>query len=247
MSAVTGAVRTSPTAHTVRRLGGALLRLGRWFWLVAVLAVVVANVVGWVTLGSTDVSIAVYARQASTWFPFSLAIMLVSAYLRVHVASGMTRRTFVRAALVVQVAAGVAYAALLTVLVLVERAVHDVLGWDSVITEVMVVGAEAPTWALLVDVAVPCVVANLVGLLVGAVYLRGGSWWGTLTLPLTVGPLLVLLYAPGARLMALPGPWTSASDVQALVLFAGLGLALSVVAALIFTAVARRAPVGATP
>lgn len=247
MSAATAPARTSPTVHTVRRLGGALLRLGRWFWLVAVLVVVAANVVGWVTHGSTDVSIAVYARQASTWFPFSLAIMLVAAYLRVHVASGMTRRTFVRAALVVQVAAGVAYAAALTVLVLVERAVHDALGWGSAITEVMVVGADAATGSLLVDVAVPCVVANLTGLVVGAVYLRGGSWWGTLTLPLTVGPLVVLLYAPGARLIGLPGPWTSASDAQALASFAGLGVALSVVAALVFVAVAGRAPVGARP
>ncbi|ADG75991.1 hypothetical protein Cfla_3109 [Cellulomonas flavigena DSM 20109] len=247
MSASAAAVRPSPTAHTVRRLGAALVRLGRWFWLIVALAVVVANVVGWATRGSTDVSIAVYARQASTWFPFSLAIMVVSAYLRVHVASGMTRRTFVRAALVVQVAAGAVYAVALTALVLVERAVHDALGWDSVITEVLVVGAAEPTWALLVDVAVPCVVANLAGLVVGAVYLRGGSWWGTLTLPLTVGPLLVLLYAPGARLRGLPGPWTSASDAEALVAFAGLGAALAVAAALVFTVVAGRAPVPARP
>ena len=247
MSVATAPARPSPTVHTVRRLVGALLRLGRWFWLIAVLAVVVANVVGWVTHGSTDVLIAVYARQAATWFPFSLAIMLVAAYLRVHVASGMTRRTFVRAAVLVEVAAGVAYAVALTALVLVERAVHDALGWGSAITEVMVVGTDAATAALLVDVAVPCVVGNLVGLVVGAVYLRGGSWWGTLTLPLTVGPLVVLLYAPGARLMELPGPWTSASDAQALASFAGLGAALSVVAVLVFVAVAGRAPVTAKP
>lgn len=241
------AARPSPTVHTVRRLGAALLQLARWFWLIAVVAVVAANVVGWATRGSTDVLIAPYARQASTWFPFSLAAMLVTAYLRVHVASGMTRRSFVRAAVVVQVAAGVAYALVLTALVLVERAVHDALGWRATITEVMVVGASAPTWAMLVDVAVPCVVGNLTGLLVGVAYLRGGSWWGTLTLPLTVGPLAFLLYAPGARLLGFPGPWTDVSDGQALVSFVAVGVVAALAVALVFAAVARRVPVGSKP
>ncbi|UZN02827.1 hypothetical protein [Cellulomonas sp. S1-8] len=240
------ATRPSPTAHTVRRLAAALLQLARWFWLIAVVVIVLANVVGWATHGSTDVSIAVYARQACTWFPFSLSIMLVNAYLRVHVASGMTRRTFVRAALVVEVVAGIVYAVLLTSLVLIERAVHDSLGWTSTITEVQLADASAPAWALLVDLAVPFVLANLSGLVVGVVYLRGGAWWGTLTLPLTVGPLLVLLYAPGLRLMSLPGVWTTVSDLQALGFAAGLGVALSVLTALVFASVAGRAPVTAT-
>lgn len=245
MTAVTAA-RPSPTAHTVRRLATALLQLARWFWLLAVLVIVLANVIGWVTAGATDVSIAVYARQASTWFPFSLSIMLVSAYLRVHVASGMTRRTFARAALLVQVVAGLAYAAALTSLILLERAVHDALGWRSAITEVQITDASSPAWALFVDLAVPFVLANLCGLVVGVVYLRGGAWWGTLTLPLTVGPLAVLLYVPGARLMSLPGIWTSTSDLQAVALSSGIGLVLSVLSAVVFTSVARRAPLAAT-
>ncbi|GIG40813.1 hypothetical protein [Cellulomonas phragmiteti] len=239
--------RPSPTAHTVRRLGAALLRLAGWFWALAVVVIVLANVVGWATRGSTDVSIAVYARQASTWFPFSLGIMLVSAYLRVHVASGMTRRTFVRAALVVQVAAALGYAAVLTLLVLVERAVHDALGWDSVITEVQLADASAPPWALLGDLAVPLVLANLSGLLVGIVYQRGGAWWGTLTLPLTVGPVVAALYVPGLRLMEVPGLWTTASDAQVLVLAVALGAVLAVLTASAFSLLARGAPVAAKP
>lgn len=237
--------RPSPTVHTVRRLAAAMLRLARWFWLLAVVVVALANVVGWVTAGATDVSIAVYARQASTWFPFSLSIMLVSAYLRVHVASGMTRRTFARAALVVQVVSGLVYAAALTGLVLLERAVHDALGWGSAITEVQITDASSPVWALLVDLAVPFVLAHLTGLVVGVVYLSGGAWWGTLTLPLSVGPLLVVLYVPGARLMSLPGIWTTTSDLQALALSSGVALVLCVLAAAVFTSVARRAPVTA--
>ncbi|MBO3087957.1 hypothetical protein [Cellulomonas dongxiuzhuiae] len=247
MTAAVAPPRVSPTVHTARRLAVALLQMAGWFWGVAVVAIAAGNVIGWAVAGATDVSIAIYARQAATWFPFSLAIMLVAAYLRVHVAAGMTRRTFVRAVLVVEVAAGLAYAAILTTVVLVERAVHDALGWDSVITEVQLADASSPVWALFLDQAVPFVLGNLSGLLVGVVYLRGGAWWGTLTLPLTVGPLLASLYVGGARLMELPGIWTTATDTQALLLLVGLGAALCLVTALVFAAVARRAPVTARP
>ena len=240
--AATPVARRSATAHTVHRLGATLLRLGRWFWAIAVLVVAAANVVGWATTGSTDVSIAVYARQASTWFPFSLAIMVVAAYLRVHVASGMTRRTFVRAALLVQVAAGVGFALALTALVLLERAVHDALGWGSRITEVQIADETSPVGVLLLDLAVPFVMANVAGLLVGVVYLRGGAWWGTLTLPLTVGPLVVALYAPGARLLEAPGLGTDLTEGQYLALSVGLCLLVTAVSAAVFAALALRTP-----
>ncbi|MBD7919987.1 hypothetical protein H9657_17080 [Cellulomonas sp. Sa3CUA2] len=247
MTAAVAPPRVSPTAHTARRLAVALLQMAGWFWGIAIVAIVAGNVIGWAVAGATDVSIAIYARQAATWFPFSLAIMLVAAYLRVHVAAGMTRRSFVRAALVVEVGAGLAYAAVLTALVLAERAVHDALGWDSVITEVQVSDASSPVWALFLDQAVPFVLGNLSGLLVGVVYLRGGAWWGTLTLPLTVGPLAVSMYLGGARLMELPGIWTTASDTQVLLLGAGVGAVFCLVTALVFAGLARRAPVTARP
>lgn len=236
------APRPSVMRHTVRRLAAALLRMAAWFWGIATVVVGLANVVGWLTAGATDVSIAVYARQAGTWFPFSLGIMLVAAYLRVHVASGMTRRTFVRAALLVQVAAAVGYALVLTALVLLERAVHDALGWESVIGEVMAAGSASPTWELLVDLAVVFVAGNMSGLLVGVVYQRGG-WSGTLTLPLTVGPLLALMYAAGPRMLDLPGFWSDVSTTELLGLTAAAGVLLAVAYGALFAVLARRAPV----
>ena len=240
------AVRPSPTAHTARRLGGALARLAVIFWSIAVVAVVVANLVGWRVAGATDVSIAAYARQASVWFPFSLAIMLVAAYVRVHIASGMTRRTFVRAALLVEVAAGVAYAVVLTVLVLLERAVHDALGWESVITEVQLTDETSSLWAMLVELAVLFVVGNLSGLLVGAVYHRFGGWVGTLSLPLTVGPVAALLFVPGARLVELSGIGAT-SGIGHLGLVVGVGLALGAVTAAVFAALVRRLQLAPAP
>ena len=54
------------------------------------------------------------------------------------------------------------------------------------------------------------VVAYLSGLLVGITYQRAGGWWGTLALPLTVGPILVVsaLFAQDA------GPFSTSALVR---------------------------------
>lgn len=245
MTAAVTPRRTTPTRHAARCLGRALLQMAGWFWLIALVAIVLGNVIGWRVAGATDVSIAAYARQGATWFPFSLAIMLVSAYLRVHVASGMTRRSFVRAALLVEVAAGLGYAAVLTATIHLERAVHDALGWGSRITEIQLAEAESSAGVLFLDLAVPFVLGNLAGLLVGIAYQRGGGWWGTLTLPLTVGPLAAALYLGGARLMEVPGFWSTATDDEFVLVLVGAGVALCVVTGAAFSLLARRAPLTA--
>ncbi|MBO0923595.1 hypothetical protein J1G44_03755 [Cellulomonas sp. zg-ZUI199] len=242
----TVATRPSPTVRTARVLGAVLLSMAGIFWALAVVAVVIATLVVWRVNGSADVSIAVYARQAATWFPFSLGIMLVGAYLRVHIASGVTRRTFVRAALLVELAAGVGYAAVFTALVLLERAVHDALGWESVITEIQLADESASTGAMLLELSVTFVVANLSGLLVGAVYLRFGAWVGTLTLPLTVGPLVLLLYIPGARYVDLPGIWTTTAAGH-LALAVGVGVVLAAAMAAVFAALVERLQLAPAP
>ncbi|MBO0899126.1 hypothetical protein J1G43_04000 [Cellulomonas sp. zg-ZUI22] len=242
----TAATRPSPTVRTARVLGAVLLSMAGIFWALAVVAVVIATLVVWRVNGSADVSIAVYARQAATWFPFSLGIMLVGAYLRVHIASGVTRRTFVRAALLVELAAGVGYAAVFTALVLLERAVHDALGWESVITEIQLADESASTGAMLLELSVTFVVANLSGLLVGAVYLRFGAWVGTLTLPLTVGPLVLLLYIPGARYVDLPGIWTTTAAGH-LALAVGVGVVLAAAMAAVFAALVERLQLAPAP
>lgn len=238
--------RTSPTAHTVRQLADALLVMGAWFWGIALAAVVVGNLVGWLVADGTDVSIAIYARQGAMWFPFSLGIMLVAAYLRVHVAAGMTRRTFVRATLLVEVGAGVAYAAVLTALVLAERAVHDALGWESAITEIQLTDESSAAWAMCLELAVTFVVANLSGLLVGVTYQRLGGWWGTLALPLTVGPLVVTQYVGGARFVDLPGIWTT-TEAGTLALGVVVGLVLAVAMGTVYAVLTRRLQLAPNP
>lgn len=192
--------RPSPFAHALRRQLAVALFLAGWFWAIAAVCLVTATLVVWAVNGSVDVAIAVYARQASTWFPFSQAILLVAALLRPHVAAGMTRRTFVRASLVTAVLTGLLYSAVLVGLLLLERAVHDAVGWDTVITEVGLAATGSSVATLVLDLVPSLVVANLSGLLVGIVYQRAGGWWGTVTLPLTVAPILAT--------WALAGTWT---------------------------------------
>lgn len=246
MSATVAAARpVSPTRHTVHRLAALSLFLAAWFWAIAVVAVVLATLVAWLVNGRVDVSIAVYARQAAIWFPFSQAIMVVAAYLRVHVASGMTRRTFARAALLVTTLSALGYAVVLTALVLAERALHHALGWQATVTEVQLADAASPAWMQLVDLAVPFVVGNLSGLVVGVVYQRLGGWWGTLALPLTVGPVLLTAYVGSAGLAGLPGVPTT-TDAGHLALTGALGIVLAAALATVFAVTTRRLPLSAT-
>ena len=237
--------RRSPLVSTVRRLGAHQLRMLGWFWLIAVPCLVLATVVVDRVLGSVDVAVSLYARQAAIWFPFSQAIVLVVGTLRVAVASGRTRRTFARATLVVCALNGLAYALVLTGMALAERAVHGSLGWESVITDAQLATEASPAWVLLLDLAITFVTANLAGLLVGIVYLRVGSGWATLALPLTVGPIIVVQYVSGGWVGPLPigGVSSTAGQVTAAAVAATVVIALTAAA---YAALVRTVPIRTT-
>ena len=124
----TTAARPGALRHTAARLAAANLTLLVWFWACTVPVVVLARVLVDRWLDADDVSVVLYARHAAIWFPFSQVIGLVAPYLRMHVAAGMTRRTFARATVLVAVGTGAAYGVALTVLALGERGVHTALG-----------------------------------------------------------------------------------------------------------------------
>ncbi|MBO9568172.1 MAG: hypothetical protein J7503_05040 [Cellulomonas iranensis] len=235
--------RTSPALHVARRQGVAALRLAAWFWPIALLALAAATATAWVVAGRVDVSIAVHGRQALVWFLFSQAIQVAATYPRVHVAAGMTRRSLVRGTLLASGATGVAYALVLTGVVLLERWLHGLAGWGSVLREIQLAGADAPPWALPVDTVVLTLLAITTGLLVGITYQRWGAW-ATLTLPLTVGPLLALLYLGIAPTGDVPGLGQIAPRaLVGLVGVVGVVVVLAVAAA--FAVIARRLPLSA--
>lgn len=170
-------------------------RLARWFWSLAVVVTV-----GWIAAlavpsdrtapGQTTSSVVGYMWQAAMWLPFSVFIGLSLVYLPVHVAAGLTRRTLARGALVAAVGTAALYGGAFAALFLAERAVYGALGWTWQFADLS--PDSATVAAFLVAMAVMFLVAYVSSLLVAMVYLRGGGWWGTLTLPVTVGPFVVL-------------------------------------------------------
>jgi len=194
MSATTAspALRWSTVTLTARWLLRQHLRIALWAVAIVLLAVTVA--VGLVDrYGSVDISIVQFARQGFVWFPFSMAIMMSAGFLNVHVASGLTRRSLGWASIAVGLGMAGFYTVVMTAALQLERAVYGSRGWAQQITDNAPVFADTSQvgW-ILVDVGLLFASAQLSGLLVGISYYRLGGWWGTLVLPLTVGPVLVV-------------------------------------------------------
>ncbi|WP_448058765.1 hypothetical protein [Cellulomonas hominis] len=183
--------RRGSVARTVRHLLAVHLVLSAWFWGIGVV-VLAAVVVVVDRFGSIQTSMVQYAQQASMWFPFSLAVLTVSTALAPHVAAGMTRRSFAWATVTVAVVQGVAYAAVTGVLLAVEGLVYRAQGWPHTVEDSLL-GWDGDGARIAVHYLVLLVLAPLSGLLVGVVYYRAGGWWGTIALPFTAGPLLLVM------------------------------------------------------
>lgn len=186
--------RRSPYLRTLLCWVRAQGKLAGWFagilaalWVGAVLAV---N-----AFGTIEMSIMQFARQgAGVWFPFSIAVSFCAAALGPHVAAGMTRRVFAQAAISTAVVMAAFYGSMITLGFVIERTVYRANGWEQAITDGSWSFVDvSDTGAVILDATLMITVASLSGLLVGAVYLRYGAWTGTLTLPFTVGPVLVSL------------------------------------------------------
>ncbi|QCB92483.1 hypothetical protein [Cellulomonas shaoxiangyii] len=234
--AVPAGTRTAPVRHALRAQLRPVASLSAWFWAVVVVGAVVGTLVLAVLDGRVDVSVVAVARHGGVWLLFALSIGLVTLHLPVHVAAGMTRRTFARSSVLTATVAGIGYGAVLTVLVLVERAVHTLLGWDTRLADALLPGPHGTVGALLAELVPVHLVASVTGLLVGSVYQRVGAWWGTLALPLTCLPLLLVVTLEDERLgpVALAEPLAAGHAAAAHVLG---GVALAVATAGVHAAV----------
>lgn len=224
--------RASPALRTARDLLVWFVQMGLVYWGVVVVAVVAVPLVV-DRFGDVEVSIVWLARQSGVWFPFSVLIGVAATYPAVHVASGMTRRAYVRGALLAAVVLGSAFALVMTLLLGAERAWYGAMGWGWRLQDGWFAPDEGFGTVLLAYVAT-FVVANLSGMLVGTVYGAAGGWWGTLTLPLTVGPIVVViaLVDAGASWFPLPGALgaQAALAVVAVLLAAALAVAFHLIA-----------------
>ncbi len=244
----------APAASPVVRTGRAFLRiqlhLALWLWgIVAaiwvVLTVILSRARG--PAGGPEGSTWATVDQGPRWFLFAMALIMVTGYLPAHVANGMTRRSFSTALGVVMAVTSAGYAVLWTVGWVVERAVFGARGWPTGPQSSDLAAPDGPLLLLGLAGLVTVAIYAAGGTLVGATYYRGGAWWGTLTLPLTVGPVLLAdLVVSGGRLRdALPGAWAA----DGVPLGAGFGLLLLLAAALATAAhlVIRDVPIRTAP
>ena len=183
-----------PSNRSVRSTASWLLwmnlYLAAWFWgiaiVVAVGALAVINQVG-----DVNNSVLAFARQGAIWFPFSVLIAITAAYLPVLVAAGLTRRSLALGSLVSATGMALVYGAVYTGLLLVERAVFDALGWRWRFLESLS-PENADSLTLFVSSTMLLLTAYVSGVLVAICYQRVGGWWGTLALPFTAGPILLV-------------------------------------------------------
>lgn len=237
--------RRGPVARTAWSLLTWFTPIAAVFWLI-VLVVVLAVPFIVDAVAQVEISIVWQARQSGIWFPFSVLISIAVGYPTVHLANGMTRRSYVRGALVVAAVLAVAFAVLMTIALLAERAWYGAMGWSWQLAGDWFAPAEGMT-TVFVSYLATYLVAYLSGLLVGTVYGAAGGWWGTLTLPLTVGPIILVAilvdneydWVPFSTLF---GEAPSGGTPLALVVTAAAVLALALAAA--FWLVATRRPVG---
>lgn len=181
---------TSPVLVAARYLLGGYLKVARWYaGAVLIIGALVPLLIS--RAGNVGVSIVEVSWQAGVWFGFSMAASLGVGYLGTHVALGLTRRSFWQAVLLSALGFAAALAAFQTGVVALERWWFGVMGWRGNSVDGLVVSAGG--WGDMVGRYLLLYLAALVcGTVVSLTYARFGGWVGTLSLPVTVGPLLVV-------------------------------------------------------
>lgn len=182
-----------------------------WFWAIALPVIAIIMFIVSQNVDQVTSSGVVFSHHAALWFPFSIAIILSVTYLPIHVANGMTRRSFSRAALLVSVFVGLLNGTIATLAMVVEREIYRSLGWfhgsgDSSDLEVFHDGVL--TYGL--GLVLLFVAGQLSGALTGIAYYRLGGWTGTLALPLCLLPVgAVGLFGLGQGVQWTPWGWAA--------------------------------------
>lgn len=149
-----------------------------WAWYWGLLALVAVMLSGIPTLPD-DAATGVWGflDTAPRWFAFAMLVGLLLGSVGPHVALGMTRRGFTGVLAVVAGLTALVGAVIWTLGAVVEARLTG-----------RTVGAVGP---IVLENAAQLASYAAAGVLVGAVYYRAGGWWGTVTLPLTLGPTVL--------------------------------------------------------
>ncbi len=214
-----------------------------WMWAVCLVGVTVAVLIT-DRLGTVELSVAQFIRNGPLiWLLFTVGVIIVAACLTPHVANGMTRRSFVVGTLVAATVGSLLYAATSAGLLLLEGALYDRMGWEhnAVEGDAYTAGVwESGAGTLLLDHTLVTFAGSAAGLLVGIAYYRLGGWWGTLALPLTLLPILAVMFTTTWSRV----PFITVDTPAASTYLLGGGLVLA--AAVTFVLLARRVPIART-
>lgn len=208
-------VRTARRSPQWRRATQTLLRINLeragWFFALAIVGITaILFTISRFTV--PQMSAVQFAYHATLWYQFAMLVVVFVGYAGVHVAHGMTRRSFVIASLLAAAGTAVLYAVTITLLLLVERWAYHELGWYHGLSNIDAEVLDSGLWPYAWGAVLVFVVGNLSGLLVAAAYYRLGPWWGTLCLPLSFAPLLLIsVFAMDHELQWTP--WDLTTDV----------------------------------
>ncbi len=198
-----------------RRATKTLLRINleRAAWFFALAIVVVAAILFTSSrFTEPQMSAVQFAYHATLWYQFAMMVVVFVGYAGVHVAHGMTRRSFVMGSLLAAAGTAVGYAVTITLLLLVERWAYQEFGWYHGLSNIDAEVLDSGLWPYAWGSVLVFVVGNLSGLLVAAAYYRLGPWWGTFCLPLSFAPLLLVsVFAMDHELQWTP--WDITTDV----------------------------------
>ncbi|MPV38219.1 hypothetical protein [Georgenia subflava] len=242
---------TAPTSpRTTRALPAPWLRTTRWLlrmqltvtlWTFGVIAVVALGAFAVVQARGIEpiLSVVQFIRHPGVWLGFTLNLIAALGLIGLHVASGLTRRSFVAATVVVGLITAVVWAVVGALALELEGVVYAAQGWPQVAGEG---GAEfdpgAGFAATVVPLALSFAAGQLSGLLVGMAYYRLGGWWATLALPLTVAPIF-LVGIGGLD----DGQWTLGDLDAPAVVAAVLGVLVLAAAAAAYHLIVRNVPI----
>ncbi|GAB3811875.1 hypothetical protein GCM10028820_03850 [Tessaracoccus terricola] len=181
---------------TARRQLRIYLYLYAVVWAILLVGIVAAIVIV-DRLGTVDLSIAQFVRNGPLfWFVFALAIIVPTGYLTPHVANGLTRRSFTVGSLVAVAANALLHSVTTAVVLFLEGAFYAAMGWehDTAGKGEFVPGLwEQGFGVVLLDYSIGTLAGGVSGLLLGICFYRFGGWRGTLMLPISLAPLLVVL------------------------------------------------------
>lgn len=235
-----------PVLATYRWLMRTQLVIAAWALLVIAVAATIAIVIV-DRVGTVQYSIVGFSRQGIIWLPFSLAIIWAVSYVNVHVAMGLTRRALGRATILAALSTSAVYALGCVGLIQVERAVYSAMGWRHVIMDGLAFMPDTSQVGLLLGEYVVTAAGGLLGgLLCGIVFYRVGGWWGTLAIPVTVGPVVFFQSGMGADVAWLDGS-LAVGTVGGGLARTAVGVVVLLVVAVAYRTVLRTTPVPPAP